>query len=224
MKSSTCATRILARTIALCLFLPGGVAFADERPLIWSPSKIAGNSYGVRMGVRLQQTGSASASLGAEVAVKASESGKIGKHGTPVQIWATVASSRGTGTARSSTREVNFRLDAVNGSGNAAVASLHTWIVTPSLDLESNRSVSLGCNGYKSRCRDFRLSQTARLVASGSGTALVAQAGVAGRGAGVHGRVGIEQKIWGAIDFGVSVANPDRAAVGSVTAKYALNW
>lgn len=221
MRRLTCSARVAACTLLLTFLSVSGPARADERPLIWAPSKIADNAYAVKMGIRLPAE---VASIGADLGIHASETGKIPRHGTPVKLWVRLASSSSSGTAHASSREVNLSVDAVKGASNLAVASVRNWIVTPDFELESRRALSLDCNSYERHCHKFHASQAARLVASETETALVAQGSFATGGAAVESRIGIEQRLWGTVDLGLSVANPGRDAVGSVTARYALNW
>lgn len=197
-------------------------ALADDSPLVFTPSKIDRNAYKVRMGVKLPTT--LDTSVGADVSVLASEDGRIRPKGMPVKIWGALGARSGQGSGSVRNREISAQFNTVTGQSNVAVSNSRTWIVTPGLDFESHRALQLSCNSYEKHCSSFSASQSARASLAQTGTAFVAQATVSGMHADIGGRIGIEQTVSEHLNLGLALDNPMSAPVGSVTARYALNW
>ncbi|MCV9965542.1 hypothetical protein OIU34_27055 [Pararhizobium sp. BT-229] len=118
---------------------------------------------------------------------------------------------------------MNIQFSAVSGAGSLAVVSSRRWIVTRRLDLETRRSLSIQCNAYEAHCGKARVSQSARLVAVETGTALVAQGALENGLINALDRVGVEQKV-GKLNLGAAVTQPASAPRGTLTASYAFTW
>ena len=222
MQIVSCRARRLACALLISVASFAPISKADDKPLLWLPSKTADNSYAVTMGVRLPAP--VETRIGADVAVQASKDGRIGKGGTPVKIWGALTASSGAGTARTASRAAKIQFNAVNGDGHLDLSNVRAWIASPTLDIESQRSLTLGCNTFHKQCATLSASQRAKLSLSQTGTAVVLE----GRLSGIDGRFGsrfeLEQTLMQRLDLSLSLSNPASAPVGSVTARYAMNW
>ncbi len=213
---------VLARGVAcglsILVLLPAAAWSAEDRPLIWSPSRTGINAYALKMGARFGQRWSA----GTEVSIAATTAGRV-QEPPPVGLWGRFSRKNGTDTARSLSQDVDIKFDAPSGTGTVGLSSTRRWIATRRLDVVSQRSVSLQCTAYDHHCGSARLSQSMRIVAAGTGTAIVAQGGINDGRLRALDRLGIEQTL-GRLSIGAAISNPVSKPLGSITARYALNW
>ncbi|MFC0809137.1 MULTISPECIES: hypothetical protein [Sinorhizobium] len=215
-------TRLAAAGIVLICVgkSPQFASAADDRPLIWSPSKTGANSYKFRFGVR--RTGRWNTSAGAEVSMDATRSGKINPPGAPVRLWGTASRGSGRGAVTRSS-QVSVDYNALRGAGNFGAGTARSWIVTPTLDAEVHRSIAIQCNAYESRCSEPKLTQSAKLVSPASRTSLTVQSQVSRDGVSGVSRIGVEQN-FGNLRLGAAVADPLLEPRSVVDVRYSLKW
>ena len=196
------------------------LAQAADR-LIWQPTKLGDNGLHLRVGVKLQVAGEASA--GADVAVAATRSGRV--EDTPVDIWARVATRNGTRTAVATSRSIDGVFDPRGGTGHLDVSMNRKRILNASLDLERSRGVNLVCSEHLKRCDNIVFRQSARLTAVATGTAVVAEGRYAPAKLDVSNIVRVEQQITRKMTVTAALAAPfknDRQA--SIGFSYAFTW
>ncbi|PYE39175.1 hypothetical protein DFI02_1283 [Rhizobium sp. PP-F2F-G20b] len=213
-------TALAAACYALAAFGLPLAAQAEDR-LIWQPTKSGENGMHLRMGIKLPVDGEASA--GADVAVAASRSGRV--EDTPVDVWARVAVRRGTRTAVVTSRTIDGVFDPRTGNGNLDVSMDRKRILSESFDLERGRSVNVSCNAHLKRCENVVLSQSARLSAVATGTALVAEGNYSSATLDFSNVVRVEQRVTRKMNVTAALAAPfkdDRQP--SVSLSYAFNW
>lgn len=197
------------------------VAAQAEDRLIWQPTKSGENGMHLRMGIKLPVEGEASA--GADVSVSATRSGRV--EDTPVDIWVRVAARRGANTAVVTGRTVDGVFDPRTGNGNLDVGVDRKRILTEGLDLQRSRNINVTCNAHLKRCENVVLSQSARLSAVATGTALVAEGNYSSATLDFSNVVRVEQKVTRKMNVTAALAAPfkhDRQA--SLSLSYAFNW
>ncbi len=165
-------TRLAAAGIVLICVgkSPQFASAADDRPLIWSPSKTGANSYKFRFGVR--RTGRWNTSAGAEVSMDATRAGKINPPGAPVRLWGTASRGSGRGAVTRSS-QISVDYNALRGAGNFGAGTAR----------KLDRHAHARCGGptehrypnatpMRARCSEPRLTQSAKLVSPASRTSL----------------------------------------------------
>lgn len=215
--------RAAACVASILVFSSAPAAFAgDASGYVWTPSKTGSNAYKLRMGAKVP-AGRWDVSAGPEVSVSANDSGRVAEGGASAGFWGLFTRSRGSGTARTTTQDVNVNFSATSGAGNVGISSNRRIILTPRFDLESRRAVTMQCNAYESHCGQARVTQTTRVRAVETNTTLVAQSSAeVGRVRSLD-QIGLEQT-FGKVTLGASVSDPSREARGVFSARYSLNW
>ncbi|WEX87395.1 hypothetical protein PZN02_003780 [Sinorhizobium garamanticum] len=215
------ATRLAAVGIAfVCIGpVPKAASAADDDPLIWAPAKTGTNAYRLRLGVRFPWRWDTTA--GAEFSMGAAPSGKIKPVAAPMRLWGTLSRKSGQAATRSSQLSMDF--NALSGTGNVGAATARTWMVTPTVDAEVQRSIALQCNAYENSCTEPRLTQTARIASPATRTSLVAQGELSGDGISGLSRIGLEQK-FGNLQLGAAVVDPLLAPRSVFDIRYSLKW
>ncbi|MCA1366187.1 hypothetical protein I6F15_02045 [Bradyrhizobium sp. BRP14] len=214
--------RFAAAGIALLCVgpIPREASAADDRPLIWTPSKTGANAYRLRFGMRLP--GSWDTTAGADLSVRATPVGKIERPDAPIRLWGS-ASRKNKRLAVTSSSQMSIDFNALSGAGSVGAGTARTWIVTPTFDAEVHRSIGLQCNAYENHCGKPRLTQSARITSSASRTSIVAQSQLSGDGLRGLSRIGVEQK-FGNLHLGAAVADPLLAPRSVLNLRYSLSW
>jgi hypothetical protein len=216
------AARLAVASIALiCAGLSAATASATDRDaFIWAPSKTGANAYRLRAGVRLP--GRWDATAGAEISMRAAPSGKLDPPDAPFRLWGLLSRKRGQPAAARST-QINMDFNALSGVGNIGLGTARTWIVTPALDAEVRRNLSLQCNAYENHCRGPSLTQSARVIAPATRTSVVVHSHISDDGLSGLSRIGVEQKV-GNLQFGAAVVDPLLAPRSVFDVRYSLRW
>lgn len=221
MKKCVLARLAAAGIVLICTGQsPQFASAADDRPLIWSPSKTGANAYKLRLGVR--RTGRWNTSAGAEVAMGATRTGKISPPGAPVRLWGMASRESGRGAVRRSS-QVSVDYNALRGTGNFGAGTARSWIVTPTLDAEVHRSIALQCNAYESRCSEPKLTQSAKVLSPVSRTSLTVQSQASSSGLSGVSRIGVEQN-FGNLRLGAAVADPLLEPRSVFDISYSMRW
>jgi hypothetical protein len=205
----------------LVIAATAGHASADEGLLIWNPSKSSDTAYNARLG--LQVPGYTFASAGVDVGISAQARG--GPVDVPVKIWGRVTTSALKTPSYQIRRDIDVRMNALNGSGAALMSYSNTEIINGDLDLELSRNMALTYDGLAQSWSGVDVSQALRLVNAASGTAFVVKAGALdsfkrlGGGFAVEQQLGDHIRITGQLD---DSAGADVSA--RIDARYALTW
>ncbi|WP_156383016.1 hypothetical protein [Rhizobium sp. Root483D2] len=217
---------VVACAAACVLFVAAGPVSADEgNNLIWAPSKTGENAYRLRLGA--QYSGSVNVSGGSDFSVSATKAGRV-QAPPSVGIWGLLSRKKKAGPAATASQDVDVRFEAAHGSGNVRMSSSRQWIASRHIDIEGRRSLALQCNAYETQCAKARLSQSARVTAVATGTALVAQSSLdrarfAKSRLPAFDQLGVEQS-FGSLNLSAAVTNPWSSARGVFKAHYALSW
>ncbi|MDR6102148.1 hypothetical protein QE369_002345 [Agrobacterium larrymoorei] len=142
---------------------------AQERGLIWAPTKNSDRSYSARLGARLPTETPLRAGL--EMGMSASEGGAVVD--TPVKFWGdmTLMSTNLPGVRIA--RDIGVLMNALTGSSAVTVTMTQKRVATADFDVESNRNVTVRYDGPSQQWNGLDVSQSLRLTRSATGTAFV---------------------------------------------------
>ncbi|MGK6313752.1 hypothetical protein [Neorhizobium sp. DT-125] len=195
---------------------------ADDKPLIWQPSRNSDTSYSVRLGLKLPARLEPEA--GVSMGVNTTKSGTPVE--TPVKFWSSFTATKIQTPAYQANRDVGFDLDGNNGSAAITMNYYEKHIATPTIDIERQSSYAMRYDGTAREWCGIDTSQSVRLSHSPSRTALVARASgsngfrVVGAGLGVEKNFGRNLTISGALDRTSDSPDP----IASVKARYSFKW
>lgn len=196
-------------------------AHAEEGGLIWKPVKNSDLSYTARIGARLPVDTPIRAGL--EMGMSASRGGQLVD--TPVRLWGNVTLLAEQLPGVSLARDVGVIFNALTGSSSISVTSQRKRIVTPELDIEANRNVTMRYDGTVQQWNGLDVSQSLRLSRAETGTAFVLTGASRNSFNEFSSGVAVEQKLGdhltlrGTLDQGYA----DHFRPG-VSARYSIRW
>lgn len=207
--------------LILVVAVTAGDASADEGLLIWNPSKSSDTAYNARLGLHVP--GYTFASAGVDVGVSAH--GRGGPVDVPVKVWGRVTASALQTPAYQIRRDIDLRLNAMNGSGAALMSYTNKEIVNGDLDLEVSRNMVLTYDGLAQNWNGIDVSQAIRLVNPAVGTAFVVKAGALDSFKRLGGGLAVEQKLGDHIRITGQLDDSAGAEVSArIDARYSLTW
>lgn len=154
--------------IVALVVLPA-TTFADEKGLIWNPVKNSDRSYTARIGAKLPTDTPMRAGL--EMGMNASKGGAIVD--SPVRLWGNLTLLSENLPGVSMARDIGVLMNALTGSGTVSMTSTQKRIVTPELDVETNRNFTMRYDGTAQQWGGVNVSQSLRLTRSETGTSFV---------------------------------------------------
>lgn len=166
MYSATCQRIFLAIVV---MAIHPSLTLADERGLIWSPIKNSDRSYTARIGARLPTDTPIRGGL--EMGMSASKGGAIVD--SPVRLWGNLTLLSENLPGVSMARDIGVLINALTGSGSVSMTSSQKRIVTPELDMETNRNFTMRYDGTAQQWGGVTVSQSLRLTRSETGTSFV---------------------------------------------------
>jgi len=196
--------------------------FADDKPLIWQPTRNSDTSYSVKLGLKLPTRLEPQA--GVSMGVNTTKSGT--PTDTPVKFWSNFTATRIQTPAYEANRNVGFDVDGNNGSAAITMNYYEKHIATPTVDIERQSSYRMHYDGAAGEWAGVDTSQSVRLSHSPSRTAVIARATgansfrVVGAGVGVEKNFGRNLTISGALDKTSDAPDP----IASVKARYSFKW
>lgn len=196
-------------------------ARADDKPLIWSPSKLSDTAYTARIGLRLPDY--AFASVGAELGVNSPTVG--GPVTTPVNLWANVKMQSVKTPAYQLNRQLNIRLDTIDSQFQAEMTSTRREIVNEDLDLEFRRDIIVNYDKALGAWSDVTASQTVRLSSPITGSAIAISANSNDNFSHIGSALSLEQRLGKRIRVsgGLSQQNGE-SPVPRFNARYNIHW
>jgi hypothetical protein len=208
--------------LALACFLTAGPGLAEEKPLIWKPSRNSDTSYSVKLGLKLPTRLEAEA--GVSMGVDTTTSGT--PVDTPIKFWSNFTAEKIQTPAYQMNRGVGVDLDGNTGSAGITMNYYEKEIATPTIDIERHSSYGVRYDGTSGEWCGVETSQSVRLSHGPSRTALVGRASgsngfrTVGAGVAVEKQLGRHMTVSGALDRTSDVPDP----VASVNARYSFNW
>ncbi|WP_139790641.1 hypothetical protein [Rhizobium rhizosphaerae] len=200
------------------LLLAAAPVHAEDRSrLIWSPERTAERSYRLRMGVKLDDFGAATA--GTDLAVSTNRSGRILSDEPPIAVWGSFSGTSGSGLSR----HASARLETRRGAFHGDIGRRRTIVLSTKTDLTLERELTLDCHLYSGRCQTVLLQQTARLLEVKSGTALVARSRMDGLKFDLEQSLGVEQRL-GRLTLRASLDDLQQQPQPSLSANMRLRW
>lgn len=211
------ARAALALSVILA-FLPADPAEASDSLLIWSPSKLSGNAYRLRMGAKA--TTDAPVSAGVDVSVTTSSTGRIRDTRDNARLWAEMRGQGRSGEEAS----VSAGYNPLTGRVSATAGLSRRWMASPSFDVVVRPSVLAETNIRHGDRGVLRMVQKAQLQALRTGTSFIASgAATSGKGR-VGAEFGIEQRLFDCLDLTASVRREDASLVGGIKARLRFDW
>ena len=204
----------------MALMLLAGQSLADERPLIWTPTKNSDTSYGVKLGLRLPNELQPEAGINFGL-----DSQKNAVVNTPVKFWGKVTASSIQTPAYQLNRDIRINLDAVTGSSGARVIMSEKRIASEALDIEVNRQYGMRYDGAASNWIG-EASQSVKVSRASSGTAVILQAKALDTFRELGAGIAVEQKISARLSLNGSIEQTTAATepTSNISARYTFKW
>ncbi|MEB2843699.1 hypothetical protein GAO09_05720 [Rhizobiales bacterium RZME27] len=205
---------------SMTLMISAERSLADERPLIWTPTKNSDTSYGVRLGLRLPNELQSEAGINLGL-----DSQKNAVVNTPVRLWGKITASSIQTPAYQLNRDIRINLDAVTGSSGARVIMSEKRIASEALDVEVNRQYGMRYDGAASNWIG-EASQSVKVSRAGTGTAVILEARALDTFRELGAGIAVEQKISerlslnGRIDQATNADGPS----SNIGARYTFKW
>lgn len=205
---------------SLMLIMPADRSFADEKPLIWTPTKNSDTSYAVKLGMRLPDELQSEAGINLGL-----DSQKNAVVNTPVRFWGKVTASSIQTPAYQLKRDIRINLDAVTGSGGARVIMSEKAIASEAMDVELNRQYGVRYDGTASNWVGDA-SQSVRFSRAGTGTAVILQAKALDTFREIGGGIAVEQKVSERLSLNGSIeqTTASAGATSNISARYTFKW
>ncbi|MGI2032267.1 hypothetical protein ACRQ1B_07705 [Rhizobium panacihumi] len=205
----------------ILLMISAGSAFADERPLIWAPTKNSDTSYAVKLGLRLPNELQTEA--GINLGLDASNRGAVVN--TPVRFWGKVTASSIQTPAYQLKRDIGVNLDAVSGSSAARVTMSEKRIASETLDVELSRQYGVRYDGAADAWKG-EATQSVKFSRAGTGTAVIIEAKALDTFKELGGGIAVEQKVTERLSLNGRIdqtTNADRPT-SNIGARYTFKW
>lgn len=212
------AARTALALSMILVILPAGAARAEDSLLIWSPAKLSGYAYRLRLGAKAATA--AEMSAGVDLAVTASSTGRIRDTRDNARLWAEM---RGEGLSGAQ-RNVTAGYNPLTGRVSASAGLSRRWMATPSFDIVLAPSVSADANMRTGDRGAVRMTQQARIQALPAGTDLVATGSTARGQKRIGAEFGVEQRVFDCLDLGASVRRQDMKLISTVKARLRFAW
>lgn len=211
------ASAVLAFMIPM---IQAGQGFADDRPLIWTPTKNSNTSYAVKLGLRLPSELEPEAGINLGL-----DSQKNAVVNTPVRFWGKVTASSIQTPAYQLHRDIRINLDAVTGSSGAKVIMSEKRIASEALDVEVNRQYGMR---YDGAAADWigEASQSVKVSRAATGTAVILQAKALDTFRELGAGIAVEQKISERLSLNGSIEQTTAATqpTSNISARYTFKW
>ncbi|MGE7369250.1 hypothetical protein ACQKKX_09310 [Neorhizobium sp. NPDC001467] len=208
---------VLASAMVL---LTAGNGLADERPLIWTPTKNSDTSYAVKLGFRLPSELQPEAGINLGL-----DSQKNDVVNTPVRLWGKITASSIQTPAYQLNRDIRINLDAVTGSSGARVIMSEKRIASEALDVEVNRQYGMRYDGAAANWVG-EASESVRLSRAATGTAVILQAKALDTFRELGAGLAVEQKISERLSLNGSIEQTTAATqpTSNISANYTFKW
>jgi hypothetical protein len=188
-------------------------AFADDRPLIWSPAKASDWAYTARMGIQLPVELKPAA--GIDVGLVATEGGALVE--APVAAWGDVKLREAKGDAATKSHAAGARLNLVSGSASVTMNYHEKRIATSTFNIERRSSYTARYDGASGHWDRLAIDQTVRLTKVGTGSSLVADTSMANNFGHVSWALGVEQEVLESLTVKAAVRDASGRAKASAT-------
>lgn len=212
------AARVALALAAAFAILPPETGRAEDSLLIWSPSKISGNSYRVRTGARTPPGSDARA--GVDFSVTTSSTGRIRKTRDNARLWAEM---RGQGSSGADSN-VAAGYNPVTGRATASAGLTHRWMATPSVDILITPSIAADSDMHHGHDGSVRVTQKAQLQAVRSGTSLTAIGTTVSGQRQVGTEFRLEQAVVHGLNISATVRRQGEELAGAVRARFRVSW
>jgi hypothetical protein len=190
--------------------------------LIWSPVKVAPQTYQATVGFRLPMEWETSA--GADIGLGSSPAGRIQSGSELATLWGKIADDHSNFVGTSS-REVAVRVDTVRSSGALLFSRSRSWIFSEDLDLQTSRSLNINYARTNSQPASVNASQAVTLTYPQMGTSVSASGTMTDLRGAFTGTLALDQPIAPNLNFTASFTDPlSSEQAGDVRLDYRIKW
>ncbi|MGQ3215721.1 MAG: hypothetical protein ACT6U0_20175 [Shinella sp.] len=197
---------------------PAGAAEASDSLLIWSPAKLSGNAYRLRMGAQAATGNPVSA--GVDVSVATSSTGRVRNTRDYARLWAEMRGQGRSGAEAS----VSAGYNPLTGRVSATASVSRRWMASPSFDVVVTPSLTADAHGRQGYRGGVRMAQKTQVQALRTGTSFVASGSAASGKRRVAAEFGVEQRVFDCLDLTASVRREDTSLIGGVKARLRFDW
>lgn len=210
----------LAVLASLSAPLIAGKARADDRPLIWEPSRIGENSVSLKTGVRLPEM--LTPTIGVVTQVNATDTGAVTS--APVAVWGSVVLATGSARASSSSKKVDFNVDADSTNVKIRYVEQNGWIENPDLNVVSSRSATYrskpGTDHKAQATQSIKLEFPSDKVSFGASGTVYAYSG----SVGFVKALSMDKQLAPKVDLTASVSQNDTKPAAQLKIGYSTKW
>ncbi|MCF3643090.1 hypothetical protein LXM94_24320 [Rhizobium sp. TRM95111] len=215
----------LSASLASILFLAATAAVVrpasaeDTSLLIWSPEKISDYAYRLRVGAVSPRVSALSA--GVDLSIATSSTGTVSDPTEPAIFW----TEYGATGPRGVERRVRLGLNALTGLASTGIGVSRTFMVTPAIDVVSERALDLSYDPVRGYIGSANARQSGRVALVGTGTSFVASGVTSLRESSVAATLAVEQSLFDSMSLRAAVSKESSSApVGSLSASFSLRW
>lgn len=190
--------------------------------MIWSPVKVAPQTYKTTLGFRLPMAWEMSA--GVDLGLGGTTGGTILRSSELATLWGRAVDDRSR-FATVSRREVALRVDALNGSGMLYLGRSRNWIVSDNLDMRTSRSLNVNYVGARNGPTSIIATQAVAIAVPWTGTSISASGNLMDGDSVFSSTVVFQQPLASNLNFSASFTNPlTMAPTGDVRFDYRIKW
>ena len=212
---------LLPSCVLICRMMSAAMARADGA-IIWTPVKVAPRIYQTTLGLRLPTPLDTSA--GADLGLGSAAGGRLLSGSQLATLWGKVVDSRKT-LDGSNERALVINIDTLHGISSVSLSRSRSWVYSPSLDLQSARSLNLNYAATSTTPASINATQSLTMTYPAMGTAVGANVTLANDIGGISGALTLNQPVAPNLNFTASFNAPIAAArSGDVQMRYQIKW
>ncbi|MFA1623733.1 hypothetical protein ACDY96_13145 [Rhizobium mongolense] len=214
--------RTLKKILLSGVCLLGAFPAKADNLLIWAPVRVSEQSYKATMGFRLPFEWETSA--GADLALASTDGEAIQPGSEQATFWGKITKASVT-PAGNAQQDASLRIDTLRGSGSLMLSRSRSFILSDSLDLQTNRAVSVGYAAVETRQTSVTATQALKLIYPWTGTSISAGSSVTDFGKDFSSSVGVSQTVLPNLNLNASVTDPlSSGRSASVNVNYRVSW
>lgn len=214
------AQRAFLGVLASVMSLPQAANASDL--MIWSPVKVAPQTYKTTVGFRLPMAWEMSA--GVDLGLGGAADGAILRSSSLATLWGRAVDDQSR-FSTVSRREVALRVDALNGAGMLCLGRSRSWILSENLDMSTSRSLNVNYVGARNAANSIVATQALTVAVPWTGTSISASGNLKDVGSAFSSSLSFQQPLAPNLNFSASFADPQTLTpTGSLRVDYRVRW
>ncbi|MEF0942434.1 hypothetical protein [Rhizobium sp. BR 362] len=190
--------------------------------VIWSPVKVAPQTYHTTIGFRLPMAWEMSA--GADIGLGSAPGGTILSGSELATLWGRAVDDR-SNFASSSRREVAVRLNTLTGSGMLYLGRSRNWSLSNDLDIQTLRSLNVSYETTQTAPASITASHGVKMIFPWTGTSISASGELTDTTSAFSSTFAFNQAIAPNLNFTASFTDPlTLTPAGDVRVDYRIKW